>query len=368
MKPSHEWTNPLWSIGRAGRQCFVVLGVLGMAHQATASPVYKCERLKESDRAHGHYYASAINDAGEIVGDAMSYLAIKWSERQAQVLEKETFAMGTRVNAINNTGVAVGTSVIDGPHPEGPIAFKWQADGSLERLAQYGEERTFANDINDLGVVVGSVYADELSQATLWNGSKRTALPALEAGKSAYANQLNNRDVVVGVATKTVDGLEVERAVRWHKGKARDLGALQGMNSSQAYSVNDSGLIVGSSWNSGASGSPTPVAWVGGVIQAMDKGDGSHGYAVGVNRGGEVIGYTAALGPAYWADVNAAPLKIADLISADKPCRGPDGQAVDLQGVDGINARGAMAATGFWLDANGSTESGGFRLVPLKTR
>jgi len=371
MLSSQGWGSKSLSFGRTSRQCLLALGALCVASHAGANPVYKCERLKESELAHGGYFPGAINDADEVVGDALGFLAFKWNkQREAQELQKDRFAMATYVNAINNGGVTVGASNIEGPHPEGLAAYKWLPDGSFVKLSKYSGQHTFAADINDLGVIAGWVSTDGLAEATLWTtDTRQKQLPALEAGKSAYANQLNNHGVVVGEAKKTVDGQEVDRAVRWHGGEVRDLGSLPGMNSSKAYSISDHGLIVGVSADSAVPNATAPVAWVnGGAIQALNLGGSTSGSAVSVNRHGVVIGYTSALGPTYWADVNASPLKVDDLIAADKPCRGPDGQAAQLTGVQAINSRGAIAASGHWAEDGGSTVTGVFRLVPMKVR
>lgn len=360
------WRSAPLSIGRTSQQCLFVFGMLCVATQVGANPVYKCERLKASDMAEDGYYASDINDAGEAVGTAMSYLAIKWNkQREAQVMHRDTFALGTYVNAINNDGIAVGASDIGGPHPEGVTAYKWLPDGNFVKLTKYEGQHTFAEDINDQGVIAGWVSTDGVAEATLWTDSKQTQLKSLELGKSAYAHQLNNHGVVIGAAVKTVDGKEVTRAVRWRDRKVRDLGALPGMDSSDARSINDDGLIVGSSSNADDLNSGTPVAWVNGTIQALNVGGPTPADALSVNRRGEIIGYTSALGAVYWADVNASPLKIEGLIAADKPCRGPDGQAAQLLGVNAINGHGVIAATGRWT-TNGSGAVGAFRLTPLK--
>lgn len=339
------------------------------ASLAVATPTYQCEPLDLS--GYSDYESPAtINNAGEAAGTTGNGdFPVKWDkQRQAHPLQKEDFAERTYVEDINKDGIVVGSSFIEGPHPEGLTAFKWLPDGTPVRLYKAQGEHTAASGINDLVDIVGW-HSDGAGPGPLmpavWNASGRRTLPSVQPGLDTWAQAINNRRVVIGTGDKQVNGKIVQRAARWSNGRLVELGTLPDMENSSALAINDTGLIVGTSYRPLLS---KPVAWVKGEIQALNLGDGQQqfGSAWSVNRRGEIIGHTGGLGPTYWADVNAQPQRIFALISPDKPCLGPQGQWTWLVIANDINARGVMVVTMAWVGPDGGPRPGAFRLVPVK--
>jgi probable HAF family extracellular repeat protein len=101
--------------------------------------------------------AEAINDAGEIVGEAYtptSYLGFLWQNGVTTALTDGHSDIYGQIHDINLSGQVVGLS------SPGGRAFVWQ-DGELEFLG-FGPIST-ANGINDLGQIVGAAPAPEPS-------------------------------------------------------------------------------------------------------------------------------------------------------------------------------------------------------------
>lgn len=190
-----------------------------------------------------------INNSGVIVGSdvrsvptaygtAPEYHGVVWNRgafvrdlgflgQAAPGLANATFAQG-----INDTGVIVGQAVVGTEYR----AFRWQA-GTFTNLGTGS-----ALDLNTSGLVIG--YAPGQIPVT-WTGTTRKNLPALGGGATAYGHtvtDLNTTGDIVGYAPGS-NGQHT--AVLWRKGKAINLGRAGSGTVSRAYGINDAGQIVG---------------------------------------------------------------------------------------------------------------------------
>jgi probable HAF family extracellular repeat protein len=116
----------------------------------------------------------AVNDAGQIVGwyrrgPSDLNKAFLWTNgviKDLGTLGESSVGIG-----INNSGQVVGRSdVLKGPFAEELHAYLWTASGGIIDLgAPDGPATTQANDINNLGLVVGELISpDGIARATLW--------------------------------------------------------------------------------------------------------------------------------------------------------------------------------------------------------
>jgi hypothetical protein len=228
-------------------------------------------------------YASAINNAGTIVGSADKYVsgfnmgsrAVRWDASGTAATELGSLRTdggpnSAGANAINDTGTIVGfaSKSVSGTYM-GHRAVRWDASGTtateLGNLGTYssGYSVAQANAINNVGTAVGQankyvsgVYVG--NRAVRWDasGTDATELGNLGTDASgttkAYAIAINNAGTAIGRAEKYVAGADKgERAVRWDASgtAATELGLLgtnpTGNSYSEALALNNAGAVVG---------------------------------------------------------------------------------------------------------------------------
>lgn len=342
----------------------VLVGAASLASPVLAQSVYQCQLLNPQSGYNPGGVPMAINRGGDVVG-VFDYVPRKWDQQNnGTPIDHETFAMGFTMGGINDAGYAVGyASNIIGPHPEGYTGFIWSPDGTGQRLTQYQDQHTAGLGINNAGVVVGwTSVTGKPGKATTWTSGAQKFLPPLQAGQSAEAHEINDKNVIVGQSDLTIDGASRTHAVKWVNRKAKDLGVLPGHVYSSALALNNTGVIVGYSRDGVAN---QPVAWVDGVIQPLTA-DQASGVAYGVNKRGEIVGDTAALGATYWAHAGAVPVKLDSVIAADHPCRSAEGTVIPLTAARAINSSGVIVGYGLATTPWGNTYPAGFRLVPVR--
>jgi probable HAF family extracellular repeat protein len=222
--------------------------------------------------------AFGMNDLGHVVGEtdipgASSRRAFLWTGGALQDLGT-LGGPGSHANEINNAGKVVGyADALVGPTTFVSKAFLWQSGAGMQDLGTLpGDEHSFANDINELGQIVGSSHNVSLAaQAVLWENGTIQSLATL--GGSSGASAINELGDIVGSSRYASGEL---RAVLWSNGAIRDLGTIGTFSS--ASDINDLGQIVGQS-------GPTAFLWMDGTMFTI--GDG---IANAINNDGQVAG------------------------------------------------------------------------------
>src|SRR5680860_877098 len=199
-------------------------------------------------------YAVDVNDAGLIVGGTDEEVAERgwfWDRAnggEVTVVEPALYPgsdisrSGTSVAAVNASGQFVGTTYSD-MEDGGPTivkAFVWTND-SMEVLETPEGGRSAATDLNDDGVVVGSID----SVATMWVEEEAQTLGTLDGDVSA-ARAINNRGQVAGISHT---GDSDSHVFLWEDGVMRRLETDAGPVLGQVYDMNDHGQLVGESWD-----------------------------------------------------------------------------------------------------------------------
>lgn len=202
-----------------------------------------------------------------------------------------------------------------------------------------GDSTSGAWGINAAGDVVGWSTGPAGSRAFLFtNDDGMVELPALIAGTSSFARDINDAREVVGTAGVVKAGQG--RAVLWSEGKVADLGTLGGLYS-DGWAINNNGDIVGSS-------------------QAGDFLVGVHAFLF--TRGGGMTDLTPSLAEAAALDINEAGMITGY-------CDAPDGSLhaflasdkvlLDLGALPGFGATLGAAVDPNGLVVGTATSAGG---------
>jgi probable HAF family extracellular repeat protein len=248
-----------------------------------------CKRLPPKDL--DSYWATASgNQAGGWVvdGDGVSWAARLANAKDFELLERDAVIAG-----INKSGLAVGYKV---KGPELPFFY----DTALHWLPTLGEGKSArANAVNNKGLIVGEAEGPQSWCAVSWKNSVMKVLacpPGAAQVAAAYA--VNSHGVVVGRSSDNPWGRQ--RAARFENGKSIDLGALgeaPEISGSRAVSINDAGVAVG--WGTKPPNEPSSHAIVfdpadgaielATLVSQADRDKFLFQFAVAINNAGQVL-------------------------------------------------------------------------------
>jgi probable HAF family extracellular repeat protein len=146
-----------------------------------------------------------------------------------------------RPKAVNNTGMVVGQDTSTG------TAALWQ-NGTLINLGTLGGTQSFANDINDSGVVVGWSY-DSAGKQKAFRWDAVNGMVNLGAGQTleGAAENINNNGDIVGWRTNGT----VTKSAQWTEGDPLTATIFANETvSHKSLGINEAGYIVGITLNS----------------------------------------------------------------------------------------------------------------------
>jgi len=162
----------------------------------------------------------------------------------------------------------------------------------LGTLAPTCAAETSAQDINDLGAIVGySQTAIGNRHAFLWTQAAGMVDLGTLGGATSIATGINNAGQVVGYSDTSTGGI---RAFKWSApGPMVNLGTVQVNGSSYALAINERGDVAGTS----GSTFQHPVVWpaVGGLIDLAVLGDNEASVAYTINNVGQLAGISNQL-------------------------------------------------------------------------
>ena len=156
---------------------------------------------------------------------------------------------------LNDVGQVVGWSTIPGCTTSQGLpcrhAFLWE-NGTLTDLdVLHGDEDSVARTINNAGTIVGTserdvIFGSGTFHGAVWVGGNIAPLPDLGTGQS-WANDVNEAGVISGYATDP--GVLRDRVVTWSGGVIQNLGATEPHSYNRGYGINESGVLVGFAWD-----------------------------------------------------------------------------------------------------------------------
>ena len=322
---------------------------LGINASAMAAAMYDITDLGNLDGQFGDLFTepSSINDRGQVVGSSRGdiYHAFLWN-RNTGITDLGTLpgTFESFANDINNAGLVVGFS--------GNRAFLWKRSTGMTEIPTLSG----ANAINNAGLVVGSSG----NRAALWNPSTGTTdLGTLPGKDSSSASDINDTGLVVGSSG--------DRAFLWNKSTGMlDLGTLPGKSSSSAAAINNLGQVVGASSNSNEFMSSRAFLWseTTGTIdlgtlpsQVPDDPDFSESYAADINDAGQVVGssYSAFSPTAFIWSKSTGIVDLNALIDPDSGWRLDVATAINNRGqIVGYSRFGSFDYRAFLLTPKSS--------------
>jgi probable HAF family extracellular repeat protein len=253
---------------------WLLLPLLALPLGVFANPTYTLTFLPRD------FYASAINNAGHIVGTAGGGAAI-WTDTSTTYLS--AILPGSEGLAINNHDDIAGRFGIHG--------FAYSA--GVARDIDSGPYRSWASGINDSGRVTGTVRNIEEGIAARAFVHVDGALTTIVTFGNFvdFGNAINNGGQITGFASvSSVDYSNPDRNAFLYDilGDVTNLGSLGG-RISEGNDLNDAGQVAGWSETSLAN-EERPFLYAGGSMMDLGSLGGQSGRANGINNAGMVVG------------------------------------------------------------------------------
>jgi uncharacterized membrane protein len=262
-------------------------------------------------------------------------------------------------NGVNNYGVIVGTGATT-PYGSSPLPLIWQGGAVSQLPLPAGQTMGRANDINNLGVAVGSVNGGSYEVGSLYSGGVGSMITQLTSTgcfvRTAFG--INDDGLVVGFG---IDPNNPARNVGYvldtTTSTAFEVGALSGFNGAICFDVSETGYIVGASMLNQNSGLPFIWSASGGIAPIPLATGTSQGSARGVNSAGWVVGTDASAYAIPFLYDGTATYRLADLL--------PGGTGWDLStntssSAMGISDSGVIVGTGVY---NGAVHA--YAMIPV---
>jgi len=236
-------------------------------------------------------YAYAINDCGQIVGlsrTAGNAATHSFLYQYGQLTDLHPLNSAVIVTigptGINNSGVVASGVISQGvyvPAIMDALSEQITVLGSLGGITSYGFNGV-ATAINNDNQAVGYSYLDEFNRhAFLWQDGELRDLGSF--GGYSFARDINDFGIVVGSASEAVNGVGV--ACFWDE---NGISALFPGVESSAYGINSHGQVVGQAVFGGANRSFLYQQGVATILPNLPTG--RNGLARAINNAGQIVG------------------------------------------------------------------------------
>lgn len=233
--------------------------------------------------------AAAINGRGDVAGAGSTTAGISFALLWQRGTLQRLASVESDAVALNDAGQVVGwaKTAIGARH-----AVLWQG-GRMRDLGTLGGAASAATAINRSGQIVGwSETRNRTRHAFLWQHGRMRDLGSRPGSEASEAVAVNARGDVLAVA-------EGQRVFVWRAGKRATVGTFALSRYSSPYeshgyplAMNDAGAVVGTFV--AGDREARPLLWVNGRTTYLPVAAGAKiGGAVGVNRRGDIVGWTA---------------------------------------------------------------------------
>ncbi len=243
-------------------------------------------------------YVTGLNATGEIVGyylDAShnQHGFIRSAKGIYTTVDLPGSLQGTSLNAISNSGLAVGTGEDGAGYQE---AFIYNTKGVFKTIID-NRLNPVPTAINNQGSVAGFNVPGGTQSAFLYSKGALTVLPTTKYVVSASFG-MNKFNEVVGQAATGQNEVGLIYPGKGNVAYIRPKGSTESYN----LGVNDSGVIVGVSYD--VNFKSVGFTWTKGVFATLSVPGGTNASANGINNAGQVIGTyfdAKAVGQAFLA-------------------------------------------------------------------
>lgn len=249
-------------------------------------------------------------------------------------------------NGANDSGVVVGTAAATF-FGSNPLPVRW-TNGVVSQMDLPGSFAFGrANDVNSVGVTVGSVGGGTDETAVIWDASGAPSLittPTSGGATMRTAFRVNDSGWAVG---QGIDPNNAARNVGFVfdsvTGTSFEVGALADANGALAFGVSNAGHVVGSSMLNQGSGRPFVWTEAGGMVEIPLPAGTSSGIARAVNSDGWVVGIASGQFAVPFLYDGTNTYALGDLID---PASGWDLLTNTSSGALGITEDGTIVGTG----------------------
>lgn len=281
---------------KRGLALVAAVSVASIASFASAAVQYNITPL-DSPAGTTDVYVTGVNNAGQMVGHTVdangtSHAAL-WSPTGAHTpLEELANApvKSSEAYRINNLGQIVGKSMYDANFVHAVV---WNA-GAVQDIGVLPNANggSFAQDINDLGVVAGSSKAEHGQHAFTWtpgDGMKDWGSfnPASNTNFAGW-NAISNTGVMAGTAYVLFSPFKASMA-RPGDRDITNISPVAQFSTGMSLAINNHDVIVG--YQNPNSGSPHPAIFNGdGTWQDLGTLGLGEGWAEDINDNGVIVG------------------------------------------------------------------------------
>jgi probable HAF family extracellular repeat protein len=309
--------------------CMAMLGLIWSVACSAAPPTYTLTDLGilagyvESD-------AVAVNATGQVAGNLVDSNgeahAFIYSKGTMTVLGVVSGYLRAQAVSMNNTGEIVGNLF---SASGGINAFSY-TNGKMVELVLNGalsNQPSFANDVNDAGLVVGggpSIQNYVVENAWIFPNSD---LGVGSSTSEAYA--INNSGQVVLGEDNGFGGMEL---FLYSNGTFQDLGtSVTGLGGDiRPCTINNSGQIIGALGNTGA-----PFLYSNGIVTDLSSAVGNESSIYDINNSGQIVGGSDA----FVYTINGSKYFLRDLSISG-------GTGWQYRYASGINDAGQIVGSG----------------------